>query len=165
MTTLLKGLSKIGQQIWVPPTFQKFTLSHLTFMKDLLCTDGNQKIFVKRWKVTAPFNICFIVSCYGVSTQPEQREQPQKPPSLGTTLSISRHSFELYLWASVLHLDSFCASVSNMCLKVIASLFTPFWLMKVFIGMLYFQTAGKTVPKSTNLRNRLCGNLDSLDRL
>lgn len=32
---------------------------------------------------------CFIVSCYGVSTQPEQREQPQKPPSLGTTLSIS----------------------------------------------------------------------------
>ena len=65
----------------------------------------------------------------------------------------------------MLHLDSFCASVSNMRLKVIASLFTPFWLMKVFIGLLYFQTAGKTVPKSTNLRNRLCGNLDSLDRL
>ena len=34
MTTLLKGLSIIGQQIWVSPTFQKFTLSHLTFMKD-----------------------------------------------------------------------------------------------------------------------------------
>ena len=41
----------------------------------------------------------------------------------------SRHSFELYLWTSVLYLDMFCASLIKMNLKVFSS---PFYAILVY---------------------------------
>lgn len=74
----------------------------------------------KRWKAKLELSVCCAASCYRSSAHPEQQERCCQAPSLGTTLSISassHHSFELYLWASVLCLSLCCASVSKMCCR------------------------------------------------
>ena len=117
------------------------------------------------------FNVCFAASHYWGSAKPKQKKRPHQPPSLGTTLNFSAsscHSLELCLWAFLLYLDLFCASVSNMCPKVsekpkrgyllglgmlknvsinqwqLLLCFTLFWLKKGFIRIVYFWVAGET---------------------
>ena len=80
-------------------------------------------------------------------TLPKQQEGPRRVPSPGTTLSVSapkRHRFEQGLRASVLYLDLFCASISKMCPKVIASLIYAILVYGRLHRTLHFGTLGKT---------------------
>ena len=111
------------------PAFQRFPLHHFTLMKDwywyLFSLTKKNLAFMRKVKVKIGFRVCFVaVSHYGDSTHPKQQESHCQTPFLGTAGSISassHHSFEMCLWASVLFLDLFCASVSRMCPKVTAS--------------------------------------------
>ena len=75
----------------------------------------------------------------------QQWEWPCQAPSLGTTLSASSlPGFELCLWASVLYINSFGASVSKMCPKVIISLLYAILINERFHWMLCFWIVGET---------------------
>ena len=81
--------------------------------------------YKKSWKVKIMFSVGFAASHSRGNTHPEQWERHQQVPSLGSILSVlasNLHSLELCLWASALYLNLFCASISEVCHKVIASL-------------------------------------------
>lgn len=70
------------------------------------------------------------VACTLSPEQPEWHRQCCSPLSLGTGVHSApgHHSFQPDLWASLLYLELFCASIRKMCLEVIASLLFPPWL-------------------------------------
>ena len=84
---------KIIHSIQLCPAFQKFTLYHFAFTKDLymhpLLNERNPKrifIFTKK-KAKVSFSVCSGVSHYRGSEH-EQQEWHCQPPCLETTLSI-----------------------------------------------------------------------------
>ena len=77
--------------------------------------------FSKKWKAKVTHSIYFSLSPYSGSTHLEQRVGHHQVPSWELHSASSCHSFELYLRASVLYFVWFCASVSKMYPKLIAS--------------------------------------------
>ena len=85
----------------------------------------NLHLHKKIQKARIALSICFVVIQFRGSVQPKQQEWSHQDSSPGTIVSILAsshcHSFELYLWTSLLCFKLFCASVSKMCPAVIAS--------------------------------------------
>lgn len=77
--------------------------------------------FMKKGKKQNSFQCLFCSELVCSSTHSEQQEQVYQSASLGTTFSssaLSLHSLEICLWACVLYLNLFCASVGKMCPKL-----------------------------------------------
>ena len=144
-------------------------------MKDLtlilvLGNRRNPKRILLLWKQAKSENCVQLAITEAGHTPNSGGRGHHQPPSLGTTLSIStlsRHGYELCLWASVLYLDLFYASLANICPKVLKKYkrgyfgglgtlnnFLYQWteiasllliqFIKIFIGMFFFQIVGET---------------------
>jgi len=69
-------------------------------------------------------------------------------PSPAVTLGIlvpGHHSFELCLWAYLLYLDLFSASITKMCPKLTASSIYTLQFTKDFTGVPYFWIVGVSI--------------------
>lgn len=135
------------------------------------CED-DLRFYEKRRKAEIVSSISLTVSCSRCSVYLEQGGWHCHSPVPGTTLGISAsspHSFELYLWATVLYLDLFYAFNSEIRPKVtekpkrgyflgmeystfflcklkligIFLCFIPLLLRQGSIGTIYFQVVGK----------------------
>ena len=95
------------------------------------------QLYEKRGKAKIAFCMSFVAVVTEAATFSERVALPSS--FLGTTLSISRHSAELCLWAAVLHFSWFCASATKTCPQVIASSLKAISAKKRFHRNLYFQ--------------------------
>lgn len=120
----------IMRKIQASPAFQKLALCHIAFTKDtaLVPVFTNPKkskdfhFYEKRWKSKIEFHVCSEVRCYSGSTHLEQFEWPPSSFSRNYTLHLSIKWSKIALnCVSVLCLDLFCASISNIGLRVIAA--------------------------------------------
>ena len=111
--------------------FQKFTLHHFPFMKDLrwhLCSVSEKfeedfHLYGKKKRLKA-FRVHYAAIHYRGSTYPEQTEWPWQAPSpeiILCTLASSCLSSELYLYAFVLYFDLVCASLNKIFPELTAS--------------------------------------------
>lgn len=103
-----------------PSAFHPFTMEdlHQRFAslrksKDRFC------FYETRWKVKNRAEHLFCRELLERQHAPQAARAPRRAPSpeLPPLLTIQLHSFERWLWASLLHLHLSCASVSNMCSK------------------------------------------------
>lgn len=88
----------------------------------------------KRGKRGNNVQCVFAASCYRGSGHPQAVRVAPPSSILGTTFSMSasnRHSYQLCLWASVLHPDLLCASINKMCPKVLGKSNRGYFLLGV----------------------------------
>lgn len=95
--------------------------------------------FQNRQKAKLVFRVCLARSPSRGSSSGTARLLPQE------LHSASQHQTpQLWTVSWVCVLSLFCAPTTKMCTMGIAFSFYTMWAYENFIGMLYFQTAGKT---------------------
>lgn len=143
----------LGMYIPVFFTFQKFTLCHFAFMKDLINTclcrpkeiqrgfckpkETHRDFHFYKIKIKISFSVYFAASHYWGSTQEQQEQQPYSASEHPNTIALS-----LRIW---LYLDLFCISVSKLCPKVTGSSFYTILAYKKFHTNILLSDSGRNL--------------------